>query len=375
MATGIKQEGSTKSVLKGFLKQNKEHHYNFEEDINYKISSGSLKMDFELNGGFGPGLHRFVGMNEGGKSSESLEVMKNFLKQPNARGLYITAEGRLSREMKVRSGISFCNNDEDWDSGTCFVFESNIFEIVLDLMRTLIMDNPEGVRYCFILDSIDGLIMKDDLNKSFDDAHKVAGGALLGAKFMQKMSIALAKRGHMAIFISQVRADIKLDPYSKAPIRQTTATGGNALLHFANFILEFEPRFKKDLILSSPTQPIDAQKNPILGHNVKATVKKSPIEKTNYTIEYPVRYGRTGGKSIWVERELIDMLTAWEFISQKGAWISFDEDFVSLLKDNGFECPEKIQGENKLNSFLEEDPKLTSFLISYFKEIIIKQKQ
>ena len=64
----------------------------------------------------------------------------------------------------------------------------------------------------------------------------------------------------MAIFISQVRADIKLDPYSKAPIRQTTATGGNALLHFANYILEFEPRFKKDLILESPTQPIDQQK-------------------------------------------------------------------------------------------------------------------
>ena len=29
----------------------------------------------------------------------------------------------------------------------------------------------------------------------------------------------------MAIFISQVRADIKLDPYTKAPVRQTTATG------------------------------------------------------------------------------------------------------------------------------------------------------
>ena len=54
----------------------------------------------------------------------------------------------------------------------------------------------------------------------------------------------------MALFISQVRADIQLDPYSKAPIRQTTATGGNALLHFANFILEFEPRFKKDWIFS-----------------------------------------------------------------------------------------------------------------------------
>ena len=378
MATGIKQtskEGSTNSILKTFLKQNKDHHYNFEDEINYKVSSGSLKMDFELNGGFGPGLHRFVGMNEGGKSSESLEVMKNFLQLPNSRGLFITAEGRLSKEVRERSGIDFCFDDENWDANSCFVFESNIFEVVLDLMRTLIMQNPENIRYCFVLDSLDGLIMKDDLNKSFDDAHKVAGGALLGAKFMQKMSIALAKRGHMAIFISQVRADIKLDPYSKAPIRQTTATGGNALLHFANFILEFEPRFKKDLILSNQSQPIDPHKNPILGHNVKATVKKSPNEKTNYTIEYPIRYGRTGGKSIWVEREIIDMLIAWEFITQKGAWISFDEDFITLLKENKFECPDKVHGENKLNALLEDNPDLTKFLISYFKEIIIKQKQ
>ena len=221
-----------------------------------------------------------------------------------------------------------------------------------------------------MLDSLDGLIMKDDLKKDFTDAHKVAGGALLGAKFMQKMSIALVKRGHMAIFISQVRADIKLDPYSKAPIRQTTATGGNALLHFANYILEFEPRFKKDLILPNPTQPIDKEKNPILGHNVKVTVKKSPNEKTNYTLEYPIKYGREGGNSVWVEREIIDMLYLWSFLQKKGAWITFDEEFIELLKENEFDCPEKIQGENKLNLLLEENPKLTEFLINYFHSLL-----
>ena len=125
-----------------------------------------------------------------------------------------------------------------------------MYETVLEVMKMLILNNDDEYKYCFVLDSLDGLITKDDLNKSFEDAHKVAGGALLGAKFMQRMSISLAKRGHMAIFISQVRADIKLDPYSKAPVRQTSATGGNALLHFANFILEFQPRFKKDIILS-----------------------------------------------------------------------------------------------------------------------------
>jgi len=357
-------------TLKSFLKEHKEHHYNYEETIEYKVSSGSLNVDFELGGGLGPGLHRFVGMNEGGKTSEALEVMKNFLHLPNCRGVYIKAEGRLPREMRERSGVKFAFDESEWEDGSCFVFESNIYETVLDLMRVLIANNKNKTKYCFILDSLDGLIMKEDLKKDFHDAHKVAGGALLGAKFMQKMSIALAKRGHMAIFISQVRADIKLDPYSKAPIRQTTATGGNALLHFANYILEFEPRFKKDLILESPTQPIDKDKNKILGHNVKMTVKKSPNEKTNYTLQYPIRYGRVGGTSIWVEKELIDMLYGWEYVHKRGAWISADESFLKLLEENGFEFPEKIQGEAKLSKILEEQPSLTAFLIKYFKDII-----
>ena len=367
------EEAGTKEALKSFLKQNEEHHYNFEEEIDYKISSGSLKVDFELDGGFGPGLHRFTGMNEGGKSSEALEVMKNFLKEPNSKGVYIKAEGRLSKEMKERCGVSFVTSEDDWDNGSCFIFDCNIYETVLDLMRVLVTKNPESTRYCFILDSLDGLIMKDDLNKGFEDAHKVAGGALLGAKFMQKMSIALAKRGHMAIFISQVRADIKLDPYSKAPVRQTTATGGNALLHFANYILEFEPRFKKDLILENQTQPVDQQKNKILGHIAKITVKKSPNEKTNYTLEYPIKYGRKNGTSIWVEKEIIDMLYLWGYISKKGAWISIEEDFVDMLKKNKFEFPEKVQGEPKLNALLESNQDLMNFLIKHFKKMIYQQ--
>jgi RecA/RadA recombinase len=363
-------EMGAKEALKSFLKQNEEHHYNFEEEIDYKVSSGSLKVDFELNGGFGPGLHRFIGMNEGGKTSEGLEVMKNFLKVPNSKGVYVKAEGRLLSEMRERCGVKFINKEDDWEEGTCFVFDCNIYETVLDLMRVLVVRNPEATKYCFVLDSLDGLIMKADLDKGFEDAHKVAGGALLGAKFMQKMSIALAKRGHMAIFISQVRADIKLDPYSRAPIRQTTATGGNALLHFANYILEFEPRFKKDLILENPTQPIDQQKNKILGHIVKATVKKSPNEKTNYVLQYPIKYGRKNGTSIWVEKEIIDMLYLWGYINKKGAWIACEPDFLDILKANNLELPEKIHGEPKLNADLEANKELTDFLIKHFKEMI-----
>ena len=265
---------SSQNVLGSFLKENKEDHYNFEDEIDYKVSSGSLQFDLQLGGGFGPGLHRFVGMNEGGKTSESLEVMKNFCNNlSNAKGFYIKAEGRLSPEMRERSGVRFVFSADEWVNGTCFVFESNIYETVVEVMRELVAKNEQKTKYCFLLDSVDGLITKGDLGKSFEDSNKVAGGAVIAANFMKRLSIALTKRGHMAIFISQVRADIKLDPYSKAPIRQTSATGGNALLHFANYIVEFEPRYKGDLILQDPSnKTIDLKKNPIIGHFAKAKI-------------------------------------------------------------------------------------------------------
>lgn len=364
----------TNKMLENFLKANKEDHYNFEEEIDYKVSSGSLQLDLQLGGGFGPGLHRFVGINEGGKTSESLEVMKNFLNDlPNTKAVYFKAEGRLSPEMKERSGVKFVYNAEDWQEGTCFVFESNIYETVVDLMRQLVTKNPEKTKYCFLLDSVDGLIAKNDLDKNFDESAKVAGGAVIAATFMKKMAISLAKRGHMAIFVSQVRADIKLDPYTKAPIRQTSATGGNALLHFANFIIEFEPRFRDDLILKDPTNKKVSEKNPPIGHFAKITVKKSPNETTNRTLCYPIRYGRKNGTSIWIEKEIVDLLYAWEFVNKKGAWINGSDEFIEMLNEAGFDedvLKFPIQGDAKLFSIIEENNELSKFLIKFFKKAI-----
>ena len=125
--------------------------------------------------------------------------------------------------------------------------------------------------------------------------------------------------------------------------------------------------------MKNQTQPIDQQKNKIIGHIAKITVKKSPNEKTNYTLEYPIKYGRTNGTSIWVEREVIDMLYLWGYINKKGAWISVEQDFIDLLAKEKLEFPEKIQGEPKLNSLLEDSPDLTSFLIKHFKELIYQE--
>jgi RecA/RadA recombinase len=364
---------SSKSVLGSFLKEKKEDHYNFEEAVNYRVSTGSLNMDMQTGGGLGPGLHRFVGFTEGGKTSASLEVMKNFLNTvPNSKGFYIKAEGRLSDEMRTRSGVKFVFDADEWEAGTCFVFESNIYETVVDAMRKLVMYNEEKNKYMFIIDSVDGLIAKNDLDKTFEESMKVAGGAVIAANLMKKISIALTKRGHMAIFISQVRSDIKLDPYSSAPIRQTSATGGNALLHFANFIFEFEPRFEGDIILKDPAiKKADPVKNPIIGHYCKIYIKKSPNEKSKNRVSYPIKYGRKDGRSVWLEKEIVDMLMTWELVSRSGAWYYTSDELRELAKGSGTELPEKFQGENSLFQFIESDEKLTKTLHKYFVNMIV----
>ena len=67
------------------------------------------------------------------------------------------------------------------------------------------------------------------------------------------------------------------------------------------------------------------------------------------------------------------MLYIWGYISKKGAWITSDEEFIEMLKKDKIDFPEKIQGEPKLNSFLEENPNVGEYLIKHFKSLIYNE--
>ena len=169
--------------MEALLNQFPNDHYNFQEDVYYKVSTGSLILDIRTNGGIMPGLHRFCGINEGGKTSEALEVMKNALDTvDNCKGLYVKSEGRLDPDMEQRSGVKFIKTPSDWEPGSCFVLESNVYETVFKIIRTLVKENEEQFRYCIIVDSVDSLIPKNDLEKDFDEACKVAGEHYLRRK-------------------------------------------------------------------------------------------------------------------------------------------------------------------------------------------------
>jgi hypothetical protein len=160
------------------------------------------------------------------------------------------------------------------------------------------------------------------------------------------------------------------DPYGGGALRQIVSSGGNALLHFPEMIWQFEPRFKDDRILLNDESKSDPNNNPIIGHWVKVTVKKSPYEKSEMTFRYPVKYGRTGGESIWVEKEIFILLCGWGMVTKKTSWYTFGETVQGIVKEMGIDFPTSIQGEAAVYAELEKNPALVKVLFHYFREKI-----
>ena len=377
MSVKTKKQEKTKADVRdfasGFMKSNKEHHLNFEESIAEDdfISSGSMIMDSEIGGGFLAGLLRFCGGNECGKTSEALQVMYEMLdSQENSRGLFIQAEGRLGKKMKARSGVKFVYDVAEWVDGTCLVLQSNIYDFVFDFIRGIMSNNPNKTRFCMIIDSMDSLIPKDDAKKSTSEANKVAGGALLSSDFLRRVSLGMGKFGHLCILISQVRSTIKGQYESLDPNSTTSASGAHALSHYPNWVFEFERQFQKDKILEKPDQQM-SDTNKGIGHYVKARVRKSDNETTGRLIKYPIKYGRNGGKSVWIEREIVDLLLSWGFFSKSASWFAVEEELAEYIKSGGFEFPDKIQGMNKIYTILEDSEKLTLHLRKFVEKNIL----
>ena len=339
--------------IQSYLKDHKDEHFNFEKEPEYVVSSGSLLLDIEMSGGIRPSIIRASGVSEGGKTSCALSFAKNFQDSvENSMVVYIKSEGRLSPEMLGRSGL-------DVSPEKLFIYKSNIFESVLQLMRELIMNNPTECKYFFIIDSMDAMVPKKDLDRSFEESDKVAGGSVLSSNFLKKMALGLSTKGHICFMISQVRSKVSLNQYEKTDPKLTNASGGNALLHYSDWILEFQPRYGGDMIPPKDDKPE--------GHYCKIIFRKTANEKTGTVVRYPIKYGRTGGRSVWVEYEVLLMLLQWKMAEAKGAWIIVADELIEELKKAGLEMDSKHQGMDNFRKYLEREEEICKYLFKKLK--------
>jgi len=352
---------TSQSQIDAFLKDNSDYHFNFKPAANYKIPGGSLKLNIEMGGGLRPGVTRFSGITEGGKTSCALSFAKNFQELvPNGHVVYFKSEGRLSDEMLTRSGMNL--SPEKFR-----VIKTNIYEVVGQLIIQLINNNPGDVKYFFVIDSMDSLNPQDDVNKVFGTAGRVAGTSALTADFLKKMSLPIAELGHICVMISQIRTKLQLDKYAPKEHQTTNASGGHAPLHYSDWILEFQHHDNKDdKILAS-----DASQK-IIGHWCGIVFRKSMNEKTGTEVRYPIKYGRTNGSSVWVEREIVDLMIMFELIKKKSSWLSVDESILTELKTAGLECVDKLQGVDNFYQYFEDNPALTEYFKRKFQETLQK---
>lgn len=351
--------------IESFLKQKeyKDDHLNFEDDIKYSVSSGSLLLDIEMSGGIKPGILRASGVSEGGKTSLGLAFARNFQKNiQNSMVVLCLSEGRFSDEIVERSGI-------DLSPEKFFLFKCNVYETVISLIRELVKNNPTNKRYFFIIDSVDALIPKGDSDRPFTEANKIAGGALLGADFLRRMALGLNSRGHICYITSQVRSNVQINPYAKSDPKLTNASGGNALLHYSNWILEVQPRYKADIIFNKDEKPI--------GHFCKIMIRKSPNEKSGLEIKYPIKYGRKNGTSVWIEHEIKEMLFKWEHLKTSGAWVNTNKEssLIQEVYEKFKDFPEKFHGQDSVFEYLENNNEITQFFYNKFREFYLEIKK
>jgi RecA/RadA recombinase len=354
---------NAKKILKEILGKNTDHHYNHVEAVpEVRIPSGSMLLDNEVSLKTGNVL-RMVGPTESGKTSQACLYAKNFMEIiPNSRTLYVKAEGRLGTDIRTRTGLKFVFNAEEWEDGTVFVLESNIFEFIANTIESLLKSlHDQGKQLCVIVDSMDGLMLQADYHqKAIGENQKVAGVPLITKLLFKRLALPINKYGALVFLTSQVSANIKIDQYSAEAPRVIGGAGGNALNHQADYILEYQPKYNGDFILEDEKIKYpDPLKNKILGVWAKVKIVKSTKETSGMTISIPIRRGRIGN-AIWQEKEIGDFLLQYNLVSRKGSWITIDKSVIDQVKTlTGKEMPEQVQGINNLYEYFEQNKDVT----------------
>jgi len=355
---------SSNAALQNFLKT--ATHYNNVIPQETIISSGSLILDSDAQVRSGM-IVRLVGKgSELGKSAQGFVFLENYMKtMPNSKALYIKAEGRLSKKKLDKTGLKFTYNIEDWTEGTVFIVCSNIAEPIFKMIVDTVHDAYHaGEHIAWMIDSMDGLILEDDLKKGVTSGGMVAGVPKLTKLLFRHLALPNMHYDSLGVITSQYSAQIKIDTYSPNAPNQGSSSSGSSAQHQADYVFEYQTINQGDLILENNALKPDKFTNKILGKFARVKVLKSADDITGNMYSVPIRRGEEykGSNQIWRSYELADLLIGYELVNKGGAWLTFESDIIEDARTEGVEILEKINGINKLYAYLEENEAIMEFL-------------
>jgi hypothetical protein len=313
-----------------------------------KITTGSLIFDQILEGGYRCGWSRFSSPEECGKTSQGLVWGKNWQKHfpENGMVIYFNAEGRITKDLLDRSGI-------DTSKNKFRIIDSNNGDFIFDLTEKLILDNPNGLRYFWIYDSSDAMKRSQDEGKGFSEPEKIGGQATLNSAAGRRLSLPISIKGHHLYMCSQIRAKMATGPAGGG----SAPSGGNAPKFYSSLTGEIAKPWSDTFLYENPSD----KKSRIIGRMVTIKLKKTPNEKSDMPVEFPVKYGLIGG--VWRNYESMMMAQMWDFYKAQGTWFTINEEFAQELSENKIEFETKVQGEKNLINLFDNNQKLSEYVI------------
>lgn len=183
-----------------------------------------------------------------------------------------------------------------------------------------------------IIDSVDALVPKQEIEGDFGDANMGAKAKLL-AQACRKFQPAARESGTLVLWINQLRD--KFGGFAGSHI----TTGGNALRFYTTQRLE----------LVNIGQMKDGDN--IIGNRITVKIVKNKIFPPHKKTELELIFGQGFSKLA----DLIDQAVNFEIIKKSGAWYSYKDEKIG-------------QGKENVKEHLINDPKLEKELIGLVKE-------
>lgn len=259
------------------------------------VSSGSLKIDEALGGGYPKGrIIEMFGPESSGKTTLALHAIAEVQKS-GGTAAFIDAEHALDPNYAAKLGV---------DIKTLILSQPDYGEQALEIIDALIHSNAVDI---IVLDSVAALVPKAELEGSMGDSHMGLQARLM-SQALRKVTAAIGKSGCMLIAINQLR--MKIGVMFGNP---ETTTGGNSLKFYASQRIDIRKR--------AAIEEGTGDDKKILGNVTRIKVVKNKIAPPFREAEIEIIYNEGISKI----GEIIDLGVEKGLIKKSGAFYSRGE--------------------------------------------------
>jgi recombination protein RecA len=276
------------------------------------IPTGSLALDLALGiGGVPRGrVTEIYGPESAGKTTVCQHIVAEAQRRGGVCG-YIDMEHALDPIYAARCGV---------DVENLYIAQPDTGEQALEIAEALVRSGAMDV---VVIDSVAALVPRAEIEGEMGDSHMGLQARLM-SQALRKLSGAIKQSNTVVIFTNQLRQ--KIGVMFGNP---ETTTGGNALKFYASVRLD--------------VRRIQAIKEgaEVIGARTRVRVTKNKVAPPFREAEFDIMYN----EGISKVGDLIDIGTALEIITKRGAFFSYNDTRLG-------------QGREQAKNFLKAHPEL-----------------